>query len=67
MRELMNGIFDRLKRLIGSVIMSSNNVPNNKKLPFFTYGLFKPDQLAYGHINDFVDENEADSTAWSSA
>jgi len=47
--------------------MSSNNVPDNKELPFFAYGLFKPDQLAYRRINDFVDENETDSTARSSA
>ena len=67
MRELRNGMFDRLKRVIGSVIMSSNNVPDNKELPFFAYGLFKSDQLAYGSINNFVDENETHSTVRSSA
>ena len=47
--------------------MSNNNLPDDKQLPFFAYGLFKPDQLAYRRINDFVDENETYSTARSSA
>ena len=45
--------------------MSSNNLPDKSELPFFAYGLFKPDQLAYWCIKDFVDENETDSKAWT--
>lgn len=29
--------------------------PNNKKLPFFTYGFFKPHQLAYHQIKRYVE------------
>ena len=30
--------------------------PNNKDLPFFTYGIFKPGQIAHSRIKDYVVE-----------
>lgn len=30
-------------------------VPSDKTLPFFTYGIFKPGQIAYGRIKRYVD------------
>lgn len=30
--------------------------PNNKDLPFFTYGIFKPGQIAYSKIKDYIAE-----------
>ena len=32
----------------------SLNPPNNKDLPFFAYGIFKPGQLAYSRIEEYV-------------
>jgi hypothetical protein len=32
------------------------NIPNNTKLPFFAYGLFKPGQLCFFRIKDLVKE-----------
>jgi len=31
------------------------NLPSNIKLPYFAYGLFKPDELAYNQIKNFVE------------
>lgn len=35
---------------------NSLNIPENIDLPFFTYGIFKPGQLAYSKIKDYVNE-----------
>jgi hypothetical protein len=32
------------------------NLPKNTSLPFFAYGLFKPGQLCYPRIKNFVDK-----------
>ena len=32
------------------------NPPENPDLPFFTYGLFRPGQLAFFQIREFVEE-----------
>ncbi len=32
--------------------------PNNKKLPFFAYGFYKPDQIAFHSIKDYVSSVE---------
>ena len=33
------------------------NFPKNPSLPFFTYGIFKPGQIAYSRIEKYVDES----------
>ncbi len=41
---------------------NSNNIqgflPNNLFLPFFTYGIFRPGEIAYDIIKEFVDETK---------
>lgn len=38
--------------------ISINFLPENKSLPFFSYGIFRPGEIAYGILEDLVDERK---------
>jgi hypothetical protein len=36
-------------------------IPDNTNLPFFSYGIFRPGEIAYQIIEDLVDENKVEN------